>query len=277
MNDEIVLIGIDCATKPNKVGVARALFREKDGGIILTDAWRGNAAPEGGNWEAVVEGWVGAAANVLIALDAPLGWPKEMGDVLASHKAGASLGDCSANDMFKRATDRRIEQDIKKIVKRKERPATLQPLVPLEVGANLIARTAHSALGSLSRLGEVSLAWEPGQAQGRRAIEVYPAATLSAYGLPCDKYKKVDQPNRSCVVEWVLDRVDFGGPKSQQTRRAVSGGDHELDAVICLLAAADFLSRRVVPPQEHERTLAEKEGWIWVADNRQERIGNPSR
>ena len=35
-----------------------------------------------------------------------------------------------------------------------------------------------------------------------------------------------------------------------------------LDAVICLLAAQDFLIGKAMPPNNHAPAL--KEGWIWV-------------
>jgi hypothetical protein len=35
-----------------------------------------------------------------------------------------------------------------------------------------------------------------------------------------------------------------------------------LDAVVCLLAAADFLSGRAFPPTHPEQS--QQEGWIWL-------------
>ncbi len=37
-----------------------------------------------------------------------------------------------------------------------------------------------------------------------------------------------------------------------------------LDAVVCLLAAADFLGGAAMPPEDD--ASAEREGWIWVKD-----------
>jgi hypothetical protein len=36
-----------------------------------------------------------------------------------------------------------------------------------------------------------------------------------------------------------------------------------VDAAVCVLAAADFLSSHAMNPED--RTLAEREGWIWTA------------
>jgi hypothetical protein len=35
-----------------------------------------------------------------------------------------------------------------------------------------------------------------------------------------------------------------------------------LDALVCVLAGADFLAGRAMPPEDEQ--LAQKEGWIWV-------------
>ena len=49
--------------------------------------------------------------------------------------------------------------------------------------------------------------------------------------------------------------------------------DHMLDAVVCCLAAADYLRGPVVEPSKAEERFARKEGWIWVAD----KTGNGNR
>ena len=44
----------------------------------------------------------------------------------------------------------------------------------------------------------------------------------------------------------------------------MNGGSNAdaLDAVVCLLAAMDFLGGYALPPDDRDR--AEREGWIWV-------------
>ncbi len=39
------------------------------------------------------------------------------------------------------------------------------------------------------------------------------------------------------------------------------------DAIVCLLAAKDFLDGGAIPPTD--LTIAEKEGWIWVAPRKE--------
>lgn len=40
--------------------------------------------------------------------------------------------------------------------------------------------------------------------------------------------------------------------------------DDALDAVICVLAAIDFLKQDVIEPDKSQMNLVKKEGWIWV-------------
>jgi hypothetical protein len=93
--------------------------------------------------------WLDQRDNVLIALDAPLGWPRALGACLQSHMAGAPL-DSEANALFRRATDDEIKVRLSKR--------------PLDVGADRIARTAVAALELLGALRRetgrpVPLAW----------------------------------------------------------------------------------------------------------------------
>src|SRR5882724_5685012 len=162
---EVTMIGLDCATDDANVGAALGKWR--DGAlsvqrVTLCD----RLAPA-----AVVEDWLGKADEpVLLALDAPLGWPAPLAQTLVRHRAGDELS-AGADQMFRRMTDRAIHKNVGK--------------TPLDVGADRIARTAHAALRVLGELRRalsrpVPLAWSAHALGGITAIEVYPAATLSA-------------------------------------------------------------------------------------------------
>lgn len=172
----IRIIGIDCATESRKVGVAFGDFA--DGAVTIESVRVGS---RDWDWDAIVKSVaeeIRAAPRALLALDAPLGWPAPMGDSLAEHTAGSTL-EPTADRMFLRETDRLITKVAKK---------------PLEVGANLIARTAHSALQRLNEIRKESgrslpLAWDSAPIAEAQVIEVYPAATLLAHGLSDTGYK----------------------------------------------------------------------------------------
>jgi predicted nuclease with RNAse H fold len=181
----------------------------------------------------VVSGWLRGEERVLLALDSPLGWPTALGPSLCSHFAGAPIA-VPADRLFRRDTDERIRQRLGKI--------------PLEVGANLIARTAHAALVFLEAIRrasgrEIPMVWEPGFA-GIGCVEVYPAATLKARGL---------KNGPECLTSLAKElRLPVGMPDSEHAR----------DAVLCTLGGSDFLAGMCVSPPD--RALAEREGWIWA-------------
>jgi len=93
------IIGIDCATEPKKRGVARAHFENGDCKVNhsstgLEDAQIAKLVAESKQ----------LYGNVLIALDAPLGWPSTLGRSLADHVAGQPLN-YPAHHLFRRETD----------------------------------------------------------------------------------------------------------------------------------------------------------------------------
>ena len=239
------LIGIDCATEDKRTGVALADF-DQSASLVVKAAKvcsREESALE------VVRSWLDSGTgDTLIALDAPLGWPRALSAGLAGHRAGAPLPG-NRKELFWRDTDWVVKQRL--------------GVRPLSVGADLIAHTAHAALEMLGPLGlqtgsPVPLAWTP-PGSGIWAIEVYPAATLRAIGAAYPGYKK-DRELRARVVE-KINREDMDLQASAGT---ILANEHALDAVVCLLAARDFLLRRCVEPTDLE--LAKQEGWIWFRE-----------
>lgn len=226
----MLVIGIDCATQPNKTGMVLASWERSE--LRLEEASLGSVrAPPVG----VISSWIPPDADVLLALDAPLGWPKALGGALANHGAGQLLrGD--PEQLFRRATDRRIEKRLRKR--------------PLEVGANLIARTAHAALKLLEEIRQrtghsVPLVWEPSSFSGVGAIEVYPAATRIAIGASKDP---ASGDGLSSHVQGDLSKV--------------GESPHVRDAAWCAVAGSDFLAGLAEGPTDID--LSRSEGWIWV-------------
>lgn len=256
-NDELVLIGIDCSTSPRKVGLAMGQLR---GGELSIDA----IAPTMGKLaeiEATIQGWLGP--RTLLAIDAPLGWPATMADALHSHVAGALLGsiETASNLMFRRETDRVIQARLGQ--------------TPLDVGADRIARTAHSALAMLDRLRSaterpIELAWRPGDVPESSAIEVYPAATLRARGWPYRGYKCREAKCRA-VRETIYARLAGELSICAAAKGPMLESDHVLDAGLCVLAGADFARGRGIRPENE--ALARREGWIWVRPPEQATAG----
>ncbi|MEX1361730.1 MAG: DUF429 domain-containing protein [Nannocystaceae bacterium] len=238
------IIGIDAATQPKKTGLARGRL---DGGeLVVTDVALGSEL------ESLVEtvaSWC-ADGPTLLAIDAPLGWPAPLARGLHGHRAGQVLeGD--GHELFRRVTDRFVHRRLGKL--------------PLEVGADRIARTAHATLRLLGEVRaradrEIPLAWSP-DVVGVAAVEVYPAATLLGRRVGATGYKGSDGTavdNRRTILsalgnDWTLE-VDAD---------LLASSDDRLDAAVCVLAGADFLRGRSVAPDGGQREAAEVEGWIW--------------
>ena len=236
------IIGIDCATDPKRIGLARG--RVTADGLVLD---RLGKVARGELVADRVLDWMAGQERVLLAMDAPLGWPAALGDLLASHRAGDFLP-ALPNQLFRRETDRFTHQKIGKL--------------PLDVGADRIARTAHAALTLLHQIGErvqgvVPLAWEPEFNHPVAAIEVYPAAVLKTSGMPFQGYKG---SARSAQRQEIVDRLQEQMRLATE-REILLSDDDVLDGAICVLAGYHFLQGLCVPPTDTE--LARREGWIW--------------
>lgn len=239
------IIGIDAATQPERTGLAAA---DWDGQSLRVDRTYRPSAPA--DQLACLGQWLAADRACLLAVDAPLGWPVGLAEALASHQAGQPIA-ANADRLFRRRTDQAIQQRLGKR--------------PMDVGADRIARTAHAALGLLGELAEhsgrtIQPAWSPRDWHSPAVVEVYPAATLTALGLTASGYKGANRAARSELIRGLPDWVDLPEPAWE----AAVGSDHVMDAVITLMAAADFLAERCPPPDDPER--AYREGWIWVRE-----------
>lgn len=118
-----LVIGVDCATQANKTGLARATWDSVR--LRLEEVFAGSEQSPPAD---TIAAWVDDGVSVLIALDAPLGWPCALGPALVAHHAGRPIVE-SPDRLFHRLTDDVVRDRLGKR--------------PLEVGANLIARTAH--------------------------------------------------------------------------------------------------------------------------------------
>jgi predicted RNase H-like nuclease len=239
----ITIIGIDCATRDERLGLAL--------GYVDGDAATIEQVLTGAMVESVVEtvaGWATAAGCTLLALDAPLGWPAGLGQSLQGHQAGAALH-LAANSLFRRVTDKAVRQATGKR--------------PLDVGAERIARTAHAALALLQELRErtgqaIPLAWDPALGPGIWAIEVYPAGTLAACGVAAQGYKRREgRAARQSLLGFLGEQIRLPADCGLMVEN-----DDALDAALCVLAGVDFLRGRAMVPEALE--IAAKEGWIWV-------------
>lgn len=242
----MLVIGLDAASDWRNFGYA--VGRYAAGGPVSVEA-AGIVGPAGDptNLKDVVAQALLHERHALIAIDAPLGWPVAHGASLVGHVAGARL-DGPKDDLFRRKTDIFVRDQTKKM--------------PLEVGADRIARAAYTALDALERLRAlinepVPLAWDPSFV-GTAAIEVYPAATLKARKIPAIKYKERENVEARSQIAEALQHEIVG------LSERVQESDDVFDACLCLVAAKDFLDGTALAPSDAQTGLAKKEGWIWV-------------
>ncbi len=239
----VFLIGIDCATQPEKVGLARAVWDGRRLAEVKIHPGKPDTDVAG-----VVVSWLPEDGSCLLALDAPLGWPEAFGKALAGHAAGELLPVETAL-FFRRMTDRRLEKVHH----------------PMDVTADRIARTAYWAVNLLDEVAKragrpIPLAWGPQQLAPLSAIEVYPAGTLTQLGLPASAYKKAEQVGQRQAI---IDGVRHFLAENTDWSPCLEDAD-QLDAVLCLVAGMDFLYGRCPAPDD--LALAKKEGWIWVRE-----------
>ncbi len=171
--------------------------------------------------------------------------------------------------MFHRKTDEFVRDNIFCVIDNIRK-------MPLEVGADRIARTAYSALDLLHKLRaqtgqEIRLAWKREDVRsGTWAIEVYPAGTLAAHQIDGRQdYKRKDKDRekaRRGIVEQLKVKKHLKLPSDEASLRCLLDNDDALDAAICVLAGVDFLARDVLEPKDAgvSMEVAKKEGWIWV-------------
>ena len=241
----MIVVGIDCATDPKKVGIALADCDESKCALVAVEL--------GESQELLarkIASWLPSSGPALLALDAPLGWPTSLGPALVQHVAGEPFGQ-NPNLLFRRGTDRFIKEEIGK--------------QSLDVGADRIARTAQAALRLVADVRKLTghsipLAWSPSMPDGPAAIEVYPAATLTAHGLRASGYKTPrDDEQRAEILRGLSERIEI---EPKLSALLTSNAD-ALDAVVCVLAGRDFIRGHALSPPDLDE--AKREGWIWVA------------
>ncbi|HKU42662.1 MAG TPA: DUF429 domain-containing protein [Polyangiales bacterium] len=245
---EWTLVGVDCALDEHKLGLARGRL-DAAGKLSVERVTLGTA---GESAAASVSAWIDGAEHYVVALNAPLGWPAQLAPSLREHRAGERLP-AAPETLFRRQTDRVVHKAVGKW--------------PPEVGADRIARTAWAALGLLAEIRALCSRPLPLAARQREpgAIEVFPAASLLARGLSGAGYKAKTHAGRRARAE-LLKRFHA------ELELAVAGeilieDPNQFDALLCVIAGADFARGLCVPPTD--LALAKQEGFIWFRSSGQ--------
>jgi hypothetical protein len=235
------IIGIDCSTNPKKLGLCRSTTCTR--GLVIEEVVVGASHPID-----LIGSWV-KDSSALISLDAPLGWPTDLGKSLEGHSAGQAIP-LEGNQLFRRSSDRFIKDKLGK--------------QSLDVGADRIARTALWAVNFIEALSQIvgepiPLVWSASFVDPIAAIEVYPAASLISRNLALRGYKKSEN---IVIREAILTGLE-SEVRIKCNHSDIVATDDALDSVVCALAGYDFLNNKCYEPGDLE--LAKKEGWIWAA------------
>ena len=245
------LVGLDAASQRSKFGYALGQLDAESGRVTVEQA---GLLEDAGDLicDQIVQ-FISGGERALIAIDAPLGWPDGLKQLLHGHDAGMAPPEkLEKHDTFRRHTEK-VVRDVK---------------VPLEVAADRIARATFEALCVLNELRTLSqlklpLAWCP-EFKGAASIEVYPGATLAARKLAKAPYKARDEASgRQQITDSIVREGLVATLPGEANRRALQNAD-VLDAILCMVAARDFLMGECQPPDDAYLDQARREGWIWV-------------
>lgn len=232
--------GVDLAAEASNTAVARV-------------SWAGGGATV----DAVI---VPADDDVLVreiaaadkaGIDCPLGWPRAFVEFVVRHQDGAFVApaDVAGKDwrrlLANRETDLATRQHI--------------GLVPLSVAADRIGMAAMRCAGLLARLADEG---RPVDRTGAGVVvEVYPAAALKHWGLPCRGYKGTAN---AAVRDDLVDRLLTAAPwlRLGAFEPLCRRSDHALDAVVAALNARAAALGLTTRPTAAQTAAASTEGWI---------------
>jgi len=237
------VLGIDLAAQPRNTGI-----------VVLEPTssrrWRADVPPDAPTDEHLVE--LGARVD-LVGVDAPLGWPIDFVQAVRAHEAREPWpGTKDRRTLTHRRTDDTVRDHGRGN--------------PMSASADLLG---HVAMRCALLQRDWARRW--GSAANRdgsgRLVEVYPAASLRAWGLPDRGYKSATAEagrTRTRIVDHigqVCGRWLEVGP----VRSECINSDHTLDALIAAITAAAARWGATYPPESVEdHHCAVLEGWIHV-------------
>jgi len=174
-----------------------------------------------------------------VGIDAPLGWPADF---------VAAVGDWPHDRWTNADRDRMRFRETDRVVR------DTHTIVPLSVSSDRIALPAMRAMSLLRRFGVTDRSGDG------RFYEVYPAASLLAWGLDRRGYKP---PENTDARRDILKALRAKLPWLEVDAGYADTAD-ALDALIASLTARAALQGLTTPPTDKQRSLARREGWIHV-------------
>lgn len=182
-----------------------------------------------------------------VGIDVPLGWPLRFAEALGSYMSGGAwTAPHTAPDLQLRATDLYVRDD----PERGRRPLSVST-DRISVPAMRAARLLTSVDAAFDRAG------------GGRVVEVYPAASLLAWGFDPTRYKRAKgRGTREALVDRFIRTTASWIRITDEQKEACAGDDNVFDALICALTARAFDLGLCDPIPPQHAAAARLEGWI---------------
>ena len=231
-------LGVDLASDPDRTGICSLEW--VSGGARVAEL------RVGADDEAVLEAHGQAAAT---GIDCPFAWPAGFlaflcGTTRLAVGPPPEWSPAYRDSLRFRTTDVRVHDLTKRW--------------PLSVSSDLVAVAAMRCQGLLVRMGVSDRSGDG------RVFEVYPAAALKRWGLPCRKYKgQTGRGVREGLVEQLAARAPWLGLDAGHLA-LLAANDDAVDALVAALNARAAWLRLTLRPEEDERRAAAREGWIAV-------------
>lgn len=237
-NGVVITSGVDLATVPQRTGLC----------VIDWNSSRCAEITVGVDDTAIVEA---ALQSARCGIDAPFGYPDAFVDFVAAHAAGEDATPDELTEPYRlRMTDLAVWRT--------------HGRRPLSVSTDLIGVTALRC----ARI-QVLVARRTGRSVDRTGggvlAEVYPAATLTAWGLPASRYKVRSDAGRALLARLAAEVVDrFSLDVDDRQRALLSSSDHAFDAMVAAVTAREVAAGRTQRPPPELAHVAQREGWIHV-------------
>jgi len=189
-----------------------------------------------------------AQADV-VGIDAPFGWPADF--VAAVKEWPHDTWSVEGRDRLRfRETDRFVRET--------------QKVWPLSVSTDTISLPAMRAMSLLRRHGVTDRSGDG------KFFEVYPAASLRAWGMTGRGYKETNDAGCAALRQRMLTDLRQALP-ALKIPDAYALNPDALDALVASLSARCAAMGQTIRPTEGQRILAQQEGWIHIPTRLPER------
>ncbi len=234
----MITVGVDLAAAERNTALC----------VVDWDARSGVELSVGVDDAAIVEA---ALRSVRCGIDAPFGYPAAFAEFVARHAGGGGSLPAGHTETYRlRATDIEVWRRHGKR--------------PLSVSTDLIGVTALRCARIEGLVAEAT-GTPPDRTGETLLAEVYPAASLAAWGLVSVGYKRRTAESRALLAQ-LADAVQVRFPVmcGDDQRRLLAESDHAFDALVAAVTAREVALGRTARVPGALRDVAAEEGWIHV-------------